>query len=69
MYTKLISSAALAESGVAFGTSGARGLVTQFTPDVCAAFAVAFIAGMKRNYNFKAVAITIDNRSSSYAMA
>ena len=69
MNTKLISSAVIAESGVAFGTSGARGLVTQFTPDVCAAFAVAFIAGMKCNFSFKTVAIAIDNRPSSYAMA
>jgi phosphomannomutase len=43
MSKKLISSAILAESGVAFGANGARGLVTQFTPDICAAFAVAFI--------------------------
>jgi phosphomannomutase len=67
--SKLVSSSIIAESGVAFGTSGARGLVTQFTPDVCAAFAVAFIAGMKRNFSFHTVAIAIDNRPSSYAMA
>jgi len=65
----LVSSTVIAQSGVAFGTSGARGLVTQFTPDVCSAFAVAFIAGMKRNFRFKTVAIAIDNRPSSYAMA
>jgi phosphomannomutase len=65
----LVSSTVIAQSGVAFGTSGARGLVTQFTPDVCSAFAVAFIAGMKRNFSFKTVAIAIDNRPSSYAMA
>lgn len=65
----LVSATVIAESGVAFGTSGARGLVTQFTPEVCAAFAVAFIAGMKRNFSFKIVAIAIDNRPSSYAMA
>ncbi|PKF63065.1 phosphomannomutase [Psychromonas sp. psych-6C06] len=65
----LISSKVIAESGVAFGTSGARGLVTEFSPDVCAAFAVAFIAGMKNNFNFETVAIAIDNRPSSYAMA
>jgi phosphomannomutase len=67
--SKLVSTAVIAQSGVAFGTSGARGLVTQFTSDVCAAFAVAFIAGMKRNFSFKTVAIAIDNRPSSYAMA
>lgn len=69
MNKKLVSSTVIAESGVAFGTSGARGLVSQFTPQVCAAFAQAFIAGMKRNFNFKQVAIAIDNRPSSYVMA
>ncbi len=67
--SKLVSSSIIAESGVADGTSGARGLVIQFTPDVCAAFAVAFIAGMKRNFSFHTVAIAIDNRPSSYPMA
>lgn len=67
--SKLISSDIIAESGVAFGTSGARGLVTQFTPDVCAAFTAAFIDGMKLNFNFRTVALAIDNRPSSYAMA
>jgi phosphomannomutase len=65
----LVSSTVIAQSGVAFGTSGARGLVTQFNSDVCAAFAVAFITSMKRNFSFKTVAIAIDNRQSSYAMA
>ncbi|BAJ01441.1 phosphomannomutase [Shewanella violacea] len=71
MVTKsmLISSKIIAKSGVVFGTSGARGLVTQFTPIVCAAFTVAFITAMKRDFNFKTVAIAIDNRPSSYAMA
>lgn len=69
MNKQLASSDVIAQSGIAFGTSGARGLVTQFIPDVCAAFAVAFIAGMKRNFSFTAVAIAIDNRPSSYAMA
>ena len=67
--TKLVSATVIAQSGVVFGTSGARGLVSQFTPDVCAAFAVAFIAGMKRNFSFKTIAIAIDNRPSSYAIA
>ncbi|MFT6248625.1 MAG: phosphomannomutase [Cognaticolwellia sp.] len=67
--SKLVSAAVIAQSGVAFGTSGARGLVTQFTADVCAAFAVAFIDSMTRNFSFKTVAIAIDNRPSSYAMA
>ena len=66
---KLVSATVLAKSGVAFGTSGARGLVTQFTPDVCAAFTVAFTQCMQRNFNFETVAIAIDNRPSSYSMA
>jgi len=69
MSVKLTSSVVIAETGVAFGTSGARGLVTQFTPDVCAAFAVAFIASVRKNFAFNQVAIAIDNRPSSYAMA
>ena len=52
-HAKLISATVIAESGVAFGTSGARGLVTQFTPDVCAAFVHAFIADMQRHFSFK----------------
>ncbi|WP_019615904.1 phosphomannomutase [Psychromonas ossibalaenae] len=67
--SKLVSSTVIAESGVAFGTSGARGLVTQFSPEVCAAFTHAFIAGMKCGFSFNQVAIAIDNRPSSYAMA
>ena len=59
----------LANSGVAFGTSGARGLVEQFTPDVCAAFSLAFLHTLKGQFTFDSLAIAIDNRPSSYAMA
>ncbi|WOT06291.1 phosphomannomutase [Shewanella youngdeokensis] len=59
----------LANSGVQFGTSGARGLVVDFTSDVCAAFTAAFINVMKVGYQFNKIAIAIDNRPSSYAMA
>ena len=69
MNKKLMSAMVIANSGVAFGTSGARGLVTQFTPDVCAAFAVAFIASIRQEFAVKTIAIAIDNRPSSYAMA
>ncbi|HDM8185441.1 TPA: phosphomannomutase [Vibrio harveyi] len=69
MVTKLISSEVLGASGVQFGTSGARGLVTQFTPDVCAAFTHAFVASMRRNFTFNQMAVAIDNRPSSPAMA
>ena len=65
----LISSAVIEQSGVKFGTSGARGLVTDFTADVCAAFTVAFMVSMQRNFNFDTVAIAIDNRPSSEKMA
>lgn len=62
-------SSVLSESGVAFGTSGARGLVTQFTPQVCMAFTQAFVGVIQQSFVFNAVAIGIDNRPSSYAMA
>ncbi|VEE63543.1 Phosphoglucosamine mutase [Shewanella putrefaciens] len=63
------TSSVLSESGVAFGTSGARGLVTQFTPQVSMAFTQAFVGVMQQSFVFNAVAIAIDNRPSSYAMA
>lgn len=59
----------IAESGVQFGTSGARGLVTQFTSEVCAAFAHTFLQGLSGRFAFKQVAVAIDNRPSSPAMA
>ena len=59
----------LQKSGVAFGTSGARGLVTDFTEEVCAAFTVAFTGVMTPLYQFDAIAIGIDNRPSSEGMA
>ncbi|MGY5710110.1 phosphomannomutase [Vibrio cincinnatiensis] len=57
------------QSGIQFGTSGARGLVTQFTPQVCAAFTHAFLASLQGHFAFRQVAIAIDNRPSSPAMA
>jgi phosphomannomutase len=65
----LHSNRVLADSGVAFGTSGARGLVEQFTPDVCAAFSLAFVHALKDEFDVTSLAIAIDNRPSSYAMA
>ncbi|HHQ4572110.1 TPA: phosphomannomutase [Aeromonas veronii] len=56
-------------SGVQFGTSGARGLVVDFTPDVCAAFAHAFVAVLCNEFAPRQMALAIDNRPSSYAMA
>ncbi|ASU23313.1 phosphomannomutase [Vibrio qinghaiensis] len=65
----LVSADIMKESGIQFGTSGARGLVKQFVPDVCAAFAHAFISSIQPKFEFKQVAIAIDNRPSSPAMA
>lgn len=59
----------LASSGVKFGTSGARGLVTQFSNDVCAAFIHAFLTGIQPQFTFERVAVAIDNRPSSPSMA
>ncbi|CAM7613423.1 MULTISPECIES: phosphomannomutase [Enterobacteriaceae] len=56
-------------SNIAFGTSGARGLVIDFKSEVCAAFAHAFIDVMADDFTFDTVALAIDNRPSSYAMA
>lgn len=65
----LIASKIISESNIAFGTSGARGLVIDFTPEVCAAFSHAFLSVMKNSFNFTAVALAIDNRPSSYTIA
>lgn len=67
--TSLITNQVLEQSGVAFGTSGARGLVEQFTPNVCAAFTVAFVDAINAEFDIHTLAIAIDNRPSSYAMA
>ncbi|MCX4073029.1 phosphomannomutase [Aeromonas caviae] len=59
----------ISQSGIAFGTSGARGLVVDFTPEVCAAFTHAFVAVLRNEFSLKKLALAIDNRPSSYAMA
>lgn len=69
MATQYNSSTLIFESGVAFGTSGARGLVIDFTPEVCAAFTHAFVAVLRNEFAPKQLALAIDNRPSSYAMA
>lgn len=56
-------------SNVAFGTSGARGLVSDFNNNVCASFTHAFLDVISRGFRFKRVALAIDNRPSSYAIA
>ncbi|EKO3774633.1 phosphomannomutase [Vibrio metschnikovii] len=65
----LNTSVVIAQSGIQFGTSGARGLVTQFTPQACAAFTHAFLASLQGHFAFQQVSIAIDNRPSSPAMA
>lgn len=57
------------DSNIAFGTSGARGLVIDFSHDVCAAFTHAFLSVVDDKYNFNKVALAIDNRPSSYEIA
>ncbi|WP_312687687.1 phosphomannomutase [Kosakonia sp.] len=65
----LLSSNIIKNSNIAFGTSGARGLVRDFTPEVCAAFTVNFLQVISSRFTASRVAIAIDNRPSSYAMA
>lgn len=65
----LLSSDVIKISGIAFGTSGARGLVTQFSNEVCAAFTHSFVATQRQHFTFNHVAIAIDNRPSSFRMA
>lgn len=57
------------QSGVKFGTSGARGLVTDFTLEVCTAFTLSFLDAMKKTFEFKKVAVAMDNRPSSPEIA
>ena len=57
------------ESEIQFGTSGARGLVEQFSSQVCAAFTVAFLSALKGRFDFERVSIGIDRRPSSPQMA
>ena len=67
--TQLIASQIIDKSGIAFGTSGARGIVTDFTPKVCSAFTLAFIQVLQNSFNFKRLALAIDNRPSSPSIA
>ena len=57
------------QSGIKFGTSGARGLVVDFTPEVCTAFTLSFLDAMKKTFYFHKVAVAMDNRPSSSHMA
>ncbi|MDT4288902.1 phosphomannomutase [Methylomonas sp. MO1] len=55
----------MADSGVAFGTSGARGLVSQMTGEVCAAYTLAFIQGLNLARPGQKIALGMDLRPSS----
>ncbi len=55
----------IGQSDVKFGTSGARGLVTEFTTEVCTAFTISFLDAMKKSFEFKKIALAMDNRPSS----
>lgn len=44
MDSQLVCSEVIAKSGIAFGTSGARGLVKDFTPEANSAFTLVFIS-------------------------
>jgi len=59
----------ITQSGIKFGTSGARGLVVDFTPDVCTAFTQSFLDAMKKTFEFKKVDVGMDNRPSSPEIA
>ncbi len=61
--------AVMQQSGVAFGTSGARGLVSALTNEVCAAYTHAFVRTMRASFDFDEVAIAVDLRPSSLRIA
>lgn len=61
--------AVMQQSGVAFGTSGARGLVNSMTDEVCAAYTQAFIKTVQKAFSFEQVAIAVDLRPSSLGIA
>ncbi len=57
------------DSQVAFGTSGARGLVVQMTDSVCAAYTHAFLQVMQPSFKFERVVLGVDLRPSSMGIA
>lgn len=66
---KYVASDIFKNSGIKFGTSGARGLVEDFTPEVCVAFTIAFLTTMRAEFKFSKVSIGIDRRPSSPEIA
>ena len=74
--TTLLCNKVIADSGIQFGTSGARGLVVDFTPEVCAAFTLAFLrvvqhsrGAAQQGSSVERMALAIDNRPSSPEIA
>lgn len=59
----------ISSSGIGFGTSGARGLVSDFTDEVGAAFVLAFVDVLRRRSGFDRIAIGWDLRPSSPRIA
>ncbi len=62
----LLANTVIDQGNIAFGTSGARGLVDDFTPAICSAFSLAFLSA---DNSYSKVAIGIDNRPSSLLIA
>jgi phosphomannomutase len=58
----------MADSGVAFGTSGARGLVSQMSTEVCGAYTLAFLQGLNLAKPDQKIAMGMDLRPSSPAI-
>ncbi|WP_125721819.1 phosphomannomutase [Pseudoalteromonas rubra] len=59
----------IAQSGIQFGTSGARGLNSQFSAEVCQAFMLAMTGQLQARYGFDEVVLGMDNRPSSPQIA
>ncbi|MDT3754976.1 MULTISPECIES: phosphohexomutase domain-containing protein [Citrobacter] len=59
----------ISNSGIQFGTSGARGLVIDFDIETCAAFTLSFSLLLRERYTYDYVIIGIDNRPSSFMIA
>ncbi len=53
------------KSGVAFGTSGARGLVLDFSDELLCALALSFVQHMSKKWSFETVVIAGDLRPST----
>lgn len=59
----------ISNSKIEFGTSGARGLVSDFSSSVVFSYVYNFLKHMEIDFAFSSVALGIDNRPSSYEIA